>query len=551
MSSARPASKHTGTPAGNWVRVTDLDSLIAKGRKVVKTNGKQIALFHVAGRKVEDGGIQACNNRCPHEGYPLIEGALSGGANGAACKLTCNWHNWKFDLDSGETEIGGDKLRRYPVRVEDGAVLVDITDPAPEELIQTALDNIADAMPRHEYDRIAREVARLKKAGGDPNRAILKAVQHGFDRFEYGYTHAFAAAADWLRLGDQLAETDAERLASAVEVIGHISWDTMREGQYPFPSQNRAYDEDGFVQAIEDEDEATAIAYLNGALAENLGMPALRKGLLRAALAHYQMFGHAPIYVYKTEQLADRLGPDALKPLLLCLVRGLIYASREDLIPEFKAYRPAVQAWSEGGNAPPRPAADYTRLSVAKTLDLIRESAQRGPELYHVLLEAAALQLLSFRVGMDTRTDNTVSDNVNWLDFTHAITFANAGRWAAEQYPELWPAVLLQIGCFLGRNAGFLDDTVRLEEWRINEDPDAYLNTVLHGMLDHSFPEYIVACHYVKLATAMRDEIENAPEAGFVPVLTAGLNRLIAHPIKRKHVLRTANQSLDFVGREG
>jgi len=85
----------------------------------------------------------------------------------------------------------------------------------------------------------------------------------------------------------------------------------------------------------------------------------------------------------------------------------------------------------------------------------------------------------------------------------------------------------------------------------VDEAPRAYLNGVLHGMLDHSFPEYIVACHYVKLATAMRAEIENAPDAPYVPLMTAALNRLIAHPIKRKQVLRTANQSLDFVAREG
>ncbi|WP_425404015.1 Rieske (2Fe-2S) protein [Hwanghaeella sp.] len=537
--------------SGNWVRVTDLDSLIAKGRKVVKAEGKQIALFHVAGRDLENGGIQACNNRCPHEGYPLIEGALSGGAAGESCKLTCNWHNWKFDLDSGETEVGGDKLRRYPVRVEGGEVLVDITDPPPEELIHSALDNIADAMPRHEYDRIAREVARLQKAGGDPDLAILAAVEHSHDRFEYGFTHAFAAAADWLRLGDELAENDAERLASHVEVIGHMSWDSMRERQYPFTVKSRSYDEDGFVQAIEEENEDAAIAYINGALAEGLGMPALRKGLLRAALNHYQMFGHAPIYVYKTEQLSDRLGRDSLKPLLHCLVRGLVYASREDLIPEFKAYRPALETWQQGGDATPRPAADYTRLSVPKVLDLIRQSAKSGPDLYRVLLEAATLQLLHFRVTMDSRTDNSVSDNVNWLDFTHAITFANAGRWAAEQYPELWPEVLLQIGCFLGRNAGFLDNGVDAADWRVQQEPKIYLNGVLHDMLDHSFPEYIVACHYVKLATAMRDEIENDPASDHSGLMTAALNRLIAHPIKRKQVLRTANQSLDFVAREG
>jgi len=538
-------------PSGNWVRVTDLDSLIAKGRKVVKAEGKQIALFHLPERDLENGAIQACNNRCPHEGYPLIEGALTGGTEDAACKLTCNWHNWKFDLDSGETEVGGDKLRRYPVRVEGGDVLVEITDPPAEELIRTALDNVVDAMPRHEYDRIAREVARLKKAGGDPDLAILKATQHSFDRFEFGYTHAFAAAADWLKLGDDLAVDEGEKLASRVEVIGHMSWDTLRERQYPFTADSRPYDEDGFVQAIEDEDENAAVAYINGAIAEGLGMPALRKGLLRAALNHYQLFGHAPIYVYKTDELAERLGRDSLKPLLLCLVRGLIYASREDLIPEFKSYRPALAAWHEGGDAPPRPAEDYTRLPVRKVLDLILESAKRGPELYPVLLEAATRQLLTFRVDMDRRTDNQVSENVNWLDFTHGLTFANAGRWAAEQYPELWPEVLLQIGCFLGRNAGFLDDSVKAEEWRVDEAPVAYLNGVLHGMLDHSFPEYIVACHYVKLATAMRAEIENAPDALYVPLMTAALNRLIAHPIKRKQVLRTANQSLDFVAREG
>lgn len=548
MSSA--ASVHNAL-SGNWVRVTDLDSLIAKGRKVVKAGGKQIALFHIPGRDPEAGGIQACNNRCPHEGYPLIEGALSGGTDGASCKLTCNWHNWKFDLDSGETEVGGDKLRRYPVRVEGDAVLVDITDPAPETLVQSALDNIADAMPRHEYDRIAREVARLKKAGGNPDKGILKAVEFSHDRFEYGYTHAYAAAADWLGVGDDLAQDDVEKLASYVEVIGHMSWDTMRERQYPFTARVQSFDEDGFVQAVEDEDEDTAIAYINGALREGLGMPALRKGLLRAALNHYQMFGHAPIYVYKTEQLAERIGPDALAPLLRCLVRGLIYGSREDLIPEFKAYRPALESWTSGGGAPTSSPEDFTRLSVAKVLDLIVKSADRGPELYPVLLEAAVRQLLTFRVDMDSRVDNPVSENVSWLDFTHAITFANAGRWAAEQYPELWPQVLLQIGCFLGRNSGFLDDTVVPDDWRVHHAPSTYLNEVLHGMLDHSFPEYIVACHYVKLVTATRDEIDHAPDAGFAPLMTAALNRLIAHPIKRKQVLRTAAQSLDFVAREG
>ena len=51
--------------------------------------------------------MHACNNRCPHEGYPLVEGAL----DAESCILTCHWHNWKFDLRTGANHYGGDNLR--------------------------------------------------------------------------------------------------------------------------------------------------------------------------------------------------------------------------------------------------------------------------------------------------------------------------------------------------------------------------------------------------------------------------------------------------------
>jgi nitrite reductase/ring-hydroxylating ferredoxin subunit len=45
----------------------------------------------------------------------LSEGVLTDG-----CILTCNWHDWKFDLGSGETLVGGDRLTRFPTRLQDG-----------------------------------------------------------------------------------------------------------------------------------------------------------------------------------------------------------------------------------------------------------------------------------------------------------------------------------------------------------------------------------------------------------------------------------------------
>ena len=46
----------------------------------------------------------------------------------------------------------------------------------------------------------------------------------------------------------------------------------------------------------------------------------------------------------------EQLGNDVLEPLLLALTRMLIYCSREDLIPEFRGYGKALDAWTGTGS---------------------------------------------------------------------------------------------------------------------------------------------------------------------------------------------------------
>ncbi len=67
---------------GAWHRVATRDELKASKVMMVRADGRQIALFETG------DGVRACDNRCPHEGFPLSEGSLSDG-----CLLTCNWHN--------------------------------------------------------------------------------------------------------------------------------------------------------------------------------------------------------------------------------------------------------------------------------------------------------------------------------------------------------------------------------------------------------------------------------------------------------------------------
>jgi nitrite reductase/ring-hydroxylating ferredoxin subunit len=530
----------------NWVRAAG-DEELSTGRRVVRLGEKQILLIVVAGR------VFACNNRCPHEGYPLSEGTLaaSGGAeeaSGEGCTLTCNWHNWKFDLSTGTTLVGGDPVRVYPTERRGREVWVDVADPPPAARIARALDGVAAAVVDDDYARIARETARLAKAGGDPVDALRATIAGRAEHLEFGLTHAFAAAPDWLLLHDRAPDA-ARRLVALVEPIEHIAWDTLREASFPYPAGRMTWNADGFAQAIEREDEAAAIAHVRGALAEGIGFAVMRPAFARAALAHYADFGHAAIYAYKAGQLIGRLGPGVAEPVLLALTRSLVYASREDLIPEFRFYAEARRRWDGAGNAPVS-ARDFVGLPVTQALRRVLKSSADIPALYDALTGAAAWSMLRFDIGVDRQSDKPVSHNVSWLDFTHMLTFANAARNLCIESPTLWPDALLQLACFVGRNASFVDAALDVAEWSV-DDPAGFIDRELAALYDHGQVEPIVAAHLVKVLFALEEERAAAPGRPWLPEMAAAVHRFLRTPLKRRHALRHARQSIAFVAAEG
>src|SRR5260370_22886406 len=106
--------------------------LRSDGRKLVRHDGKQVLVV------AQEGRLFAIANRCPHEGYPLSEGTI-----GPGCVLTCNWHNWKFDLASGAALVGRDPARTYAVAERGGAIFIDLRDPPPKPRRTTALRCLA------------------------------------------------------------------------------------------------------------------------------------------------------------------------------------------------------------------------------------------------------------------------------------------------------------------------------------------------------------------------------------------------------------------------
>jgi toluene monooxygenase system ferredoxin subunit len=66
-----------------------------------------------------EGELHAYEGVCPHQGVALAEGDFDGRT------LVCRAHHWEFDACSGRSvNPKGECLRRYPVKIVDGQVLV-------------------------------------------------------------------------------------------------------------------------------------------------------------------------------------------------------------------------------------------------------------------------------------------------------------------------------------------------------------------------------------------------------------------------------------------
>jgi len=523
-----------------WIDALSAAELEAKGKAVVRHEGRQFLVLRTA------SGVFACTNRCPHEGYPLSEGVVSDGH-----VLTCNWHNWKFDLASGETLVGGDRLPQCPVQVRDGRVLLDIAPPDPAERRREVLAALPKALEDVDQQRLVREVARLAQIGADPVDAVRCAVNWAADRFEFGTTHAIAGAPGWLSLYDRAATGEAEKLAALGEILGHFADDVRGLQRFPFAAGRAPWNEARFLAAIEAEDETTAAAILRGGLAEGLSPRDLLPTLVVAALAHYADFGHSLIYAVKTVELAHRLGAECAEPLLLLLLRSLIYAAREDRLPEFRDYAVLHRAWGRApsGEAAPLDADALRGKSAKSAMSVVAAwSAHYAPEaIFAVLVEAAAWILLHVDDRVLTRIDAPLADNVGWLDFTHALTFADAARTATEVRRDLWPNALLQLACFIGRNSGYVDPELDVRSYAVS-DCREFLALRTAGLFDHGRERFIISVHLIKTLLAGEALMAALPDKALA--IAAALNRFLDAPMKGRHVLRTARQMRDLVAQE-
>ena len=98
-----------------------LDAVPLRGARVIRTPDGCIAVFRTA-----ENTVFALDDRCPHKAGPLSQGIVHGRS------VTCPLHNWVISLETGDAQ-GADigKARTWPVRIEDGRILLELETAAP------------------------------------------------------------------------------------------------------------------------------------------------------------------------------------------------------------------------------------------------------------------------------------------------------------------------------------------------------------------------------------------------------------------------------------
>ena len=324
------------TTTETWLDLGPLDDL-PEGRPVLrKAGGLRFACVRAGDHAF------AIDDRCPHQGYPLSQGSCKDGV------LTCEWHNWKFDLATGECTFGGEAVRRYPTRVEGGRVHLSTAIDAEREAARLRI-GLAKALARDEMGRALREALRLGQITEHPRAATLGTIaaglelcaQDGARRAEYGFDHGLAVLADLTTWTERGWLGHEEAFVAAAHAVAEPS---RHLGARPVAPPEAAGVEpldparlcDALIHERREEAEARVRAITRahgGARAAAALVPFLAR--------HLYDYGHGAIFVAKAAELADRF-PAIAEDVLGSVVVTLAWATAETSLPPFTATRAAV-----------------------------------------------------------------------------------------------------------------------------------------------------------------------------------------------------------------
>lgn len=166
-----------------WYKVLENLADLPEERVMTVTAGHTgIALTH------HDGQFSALQNKCPHQGGPLGEGAIEKGW------LRCPWHGWDYHPCTGLPPGGfDDGIKTYPVEVRDDGIYVGIQPEKP--LVRTVSDVMVETLVNYGVDTVFGMVGHSNLGLADAMRRAEAVGKLRFIAIRHEGAGAFAASA--------------------------------------------------------------------------------------------------------------------------------------------------------------------------------------------------------------------------------------------------------------------------------------------------------------------------------------------------------------------
>ncbi|MBV8942018.1 MAG: Rieske 2Fe-2S domain-containing protein [Solirubrobacterales bacterium] len=422
------------------VRATSLPELRAAGCLVVHADGHSLCLF------ADGDQVHAVDNRCPHMGFPLHRGTVCDGI------LTCHWHHARFDLATGGTfDQFADELRRFPVVVEDNAVLVDVT--APEDPVKHQRRRLQDGLARNIPLVLAKAAIVLLQADSTGVEAFRAGLDFGVRRRGGGWFRGLTTLTCLMNLVPHLDPND--RAAALYHGLSDVAQDSAEQpprfaiAPLPGKTADIARLAGWFREFVEVRDPEGAERALVSAVQSGASPTALADMLFAAATDHrYLDGGHTLDFINKALEALDIAGWERAELVLGSLPVQLARAQRMEEANSWRspvdlvgllerAFEDLGRAHEQGAAHQPRPELrgelvdtvlnDQAEVILEALLQALREGAH-PVDLASAVTFAAATRIARFP------TSNEFGD---WDTALHTFTFANAVEQGLRRSPSL------------------------------------------------------------------------------------------------------------------
>lgn len=530
-----------------WTHAFPLATLPVGGVKLFRQGREQIAVF-----RVDDGSLYAVDNRCPHEGYPLIQGTVVG------CTLTCCFHNFKFDLRDGACIKGDEAVRTWPIRVVDEQVELDLSPPDRRAALPRLWASLSEGLYEQRVSQATRDAARLLDAGVPPVEIAAFVAAWNGARAEYGATHVLPVANDVLAWA---ARYPGPRFAIPLaQLLDLAARDGVRRPERALappvdPGEDPVAAGHALRAAVEAEDAATAEALLGGALQKGWRRAEIEPWFFALCADHFLSFGHRLIYQIKTFDLLDAAGWAHAAPILQSHLFGIVNGTREDVLPVWMGFRRRLAAldlpaiYARAGADPSWRGHDALIAALldaapGDAFDALTAAIEAGAPLL-ALVDAISLSAAERMLRFDVAIDSDPSNQDNWLSVTHTQTYANALRAAVTRFPHPDVLKLLYYGARFVNHHRVLDlpPERRSPPPAVPTDLRALRDTLMDTAISDQFAVPIVAAHAIKnLIVAFE---EHAATQDLRPL--QALLRLYASPIQQRWTHRSAQEAVAFV----